>query len=117
MRTIQQMETGRVNVFGIQGYKCVKYGLPPRNPIYSVPKDRCKNFLEPMQRRAKVLPGPPTYHKAPMWPDKNKSIKMRLQSQRTTFTDEVIKITKELPAPNHYKPKKPLPKTLLGKSK
>jgi hypothetical protein len=41
---------------------------------------------------------------------------MAKTSDRITFTDEIIKITKELPAPNHYKPKKVLPKTLLGKS-
>jgi hypothetical protein len=117
MRTIQQLETGKVNIFGIQGYKCVKFGLPPKNPIYTVPKDRCKNFLEGVQKLGKALPGPPSYQKAPMWPDKNKSVKMKLTSNRTTFTDEIIKITKELPAPNHYKPIKPMPKTLLGKSK
>jgi hypothetical protein len=33
-----------------------------------------------------------------MLPDKNKSVKMKLTSNRTTFTDEIIKITKELPA-------------------
>jgi hypothetical protein len=64
-----------------------------------------------------VLPAPPQYHKPFLWPDKNKSIKMKLSSERTTFPAEVVKITKENPAPNHYKPKKPLPKTLLGKSK
>lgn len=111
------METGRVNVFGIQGYKCLKHGLPPKNPIYTMPKDKLTNFLEGVQRKAKVLPGPSTYHKAPMWPDRNKSINMKLSSDRMTFTDEIISITKELPAPNHYKPKKPLPKALLGKSK
>jgi hypothetical protein len=42
---------------------------------------------------------------------------MKLDSQRITFTDEVIKVTKEIPASNHYQPKKPLPKVLLGKSR
>lgn len=41
---------------------------------------------------------------------------MKLDSKRITFTDEVIKVTKEIPASNHYQPKKPLPKVLLGKS-
>jgi hypothetical protein len=117
MRKIEQLETGRVNAFGIQGYKCVKHGLPPRNALYTMPKDRSKNFLEGVQKLGKIRPGPPNYFKFAMWPDKNKSVKMCLSSKRLTFTDEVIKITKELPAPNHYKPKKPLPKTLLGKSK
>jgi len=110
------MKTGRVESFGVFGYRTPKAGLPVRNPIISFPKDKCQNFLEHVQRRAKKLPGPPQYHKPLAWPSRNHSLKMGKQSQRTTFTDEVIKITKEIPGSNHYNTKKTLPKVKLGKS-
>ena len=43
------------------------------------------------------------------------SVKMAMTSKKITFTDEVIKITKEIPASNKYEPKKVLERTLLGK--
>jgi len=32
--------SGNKREFGIDGYKIPMHGLPPRNPIYSVPKDK-----------------------------------------------------------------------------
>jgi hypothetical protein len=63
LRSIEEMQSGRHYSFGIFGYKTPKAGLPIKNPLISFPKDRCKNFLEHVQKRAKVTPGPPDYHK------------------------------------------------------
>lgn len=111
------MQTGRHSAFGVFGYKTPKAGIPIKNPLISFTKDRCKNFLEHVQKRAKKTPGPPDYYKPFQWPPRNHSVKMKLDSKRTTFTDEVAKITKEIPASNHYNPKKSLPNVLLGKSR
>jgi hypothetical protein len=42
---------------------------------------------------------------------------MQKGAKRHTFTDEVIKITKPIPASNHYNPEKPKKKIKLGKMK
>ena len=44
--------------FGIVGYQLPKHGVPPRNPQYSVPKDKLQNFLQQTQKRGKALPAP-----------------------------------------------------------
>ena len=60
MQTLDELGSGRAShAFGIQGYKMPKAGLPPRNPKYSVPKDKLQNFLEQVKKRAKTIPGPP----------------------------------------------------------
>ncbi len=116
LRSIEELQSGRHSAFGVFGYKTPKAGLPIKNPLISFTKDRCKNFLEGVQKRAKKTPGPPEYFKPLVWPSRNHSVKMKLDSKRLTFTDEIIKITKEIPASNHYQPKKTLPKVTLGKS-
>ena len=117
LRSIEEMQTGRHHAFGVFGYKTPKAGIPIKNPLISFTKDRCKNFLEQVQKIGKKTPGAPDYYKPYQWPTRNHSVKMKLDSKRITFTDEVIKVTKEIPASNHYQPKKPLPKVLLGKSR
>ena len=39
LKTLEALATGKYHAFGIQGYKMVKAGLPPREPKYSDPKD------------------------------------------------------------------------------
>ncbi len=99
---------------GIEGYKLPKYGLPPRNPNYSVPKDKLSNFLEMTQRRAKLLPAPNQYHKPLTWSTSNGNFGKN--SRRKTFTDEVMKISKEVPSSATYDPHVK-DKVLLGLSK
>ena len=88
--------------FGIEGYRLPKHGIPPRNPQYSVPKDKLSNFLEQTQRRGKALPAPSTYHKPISWETQNGQFGKN--SKRKTFTDEVQKIAKAVPSSAHYKP-------------
>jgi len=58
LQTLEALASGRVHAFGIQGYKMVKAGLPPREPKYSVPKDKLQNFLIKVQKKSKALPAP-----------------------------------------------------------
>lgn len=51
-------EKSDASAFGVNGYRLPKHGLPPRQPIYSVPKDKLQNFLQLTQKRGKALPAP-----------------------------------------------------------
>ncbi|CDW82305.1 UNKNOWN [Stylonychia lemnae] len=101
------------SAFGIEGYKMPYHGLPPREPKYSVPRDKLQNFLQQTQRRGKLLPAPNQYHKPLTWETKNGQFGKN--SIRKTFTDDAIKHSKQVPAPNVYNNEKKQ-KVLLGKS-
>ena len=59
--------SGNKKSFGIQGYKLPKVGLPPKHPVFTIPKDHKQNFLEQAIKRGKQLPGPSQYHKDLPW--------------------------------------------------
>ena len=65
-RTIDS-ETKQKVGFGIEGYYVPKNGLPPKAPIYTVPKDKLSNFLQQVQKRGKALPAPNAYQKPMVW--------------------------------------------------
>eukprot|EP00347_Sterkiella_histriomuscorum_P000753 403374637 len=113
LRTISYSgEKSSQNAFGIDGYKIPFHGLLPREPKYTIPKDKLSNFLAQTQKRGKALPASNQYHKPPSWETKNGQFGK--SANRKTFTDDAIKHSKQIPAPNIYNTEKKR-KVLMGK--
>ena len=78
------------------------HGLPPKHPIYSIPKDKLSNFLAQTQKRSRQLPAPNAYQKSLTWETTNGQFGKN--SKRKTFTDEIQKTSNRLTSPSTYNP-------------
>jgi len=96
----ERASTERKHQFGIEGYRIPKHGIQDSVPKYSMPKDRLQNFLEQIKRHSKGIPSSSQYHKALSWKTSNGFFGKG--AKRTTFTDEVARRSRHVPAPGAY---------------
>ena len=94
---------------GVPGYRCAKFGLPDREPQYTIPKDENQNFFKHVTRSTKGVPAPSNYYQPLSWKTTNGTF--GVGPARKTFTDDAAKLSKQRPSPATYNPE--LKKRLL----
>jgi hypothetical protein len=96
------IKTSSVKTIGIPGYVTSKYGIPRKEPNYTVPKDESQSFFKHVTRATKGNPAPSQYTRPMSWKTNNGVF--GVGPARKTFTDEAAKMSKLIPSVHTYRP-------------